>query len=305
MNTKRTTNAVDSPTGRPQARHTILFFILAFLISWAAWAPLVIFSDRAEQLDFLLMVGAYGPFLAAVLTSLVYGGWRGLWRWLKTIFRWRLPVKWYLVAIFINFLFVAAHLGLYLLLGGKIAIATDLDRPWYAYLIMFPVVVLISWPFGSGLGEETGWRGFALSGLLQRFSPLTASVILAVLWGLWHIPPLFFMSSWDGSAQSFLLFIYVIPLSILMTWVYCGSRGSALTSMLMHTGGNIYSSQLGIVLVFDAVLVGAVEPDFTILKTVYYTLIAAAVLIATRGRLGYPSAQKAVRPAEGEQVAIA
>ena len=289
----------------PQTKHTVLFFVLAFVISWAAWAPLVIFPDRAERLDFLLMVGAYGPLLAAVITSLVYGGWRGLWRWLKRIFRWRLPVKWYLVAIFINFVFVAAHLGLYLLLGGKLAIATDLDRPWYAYPIIFPLVVLLSWPFGSGLGEEAGWRGFALPGLLQRFSPLTASVILGVLWGLWHIPPLFFMSSWDGSAQSFLLFIYVIPLSILMTWVYCGSRGSALTSMLMHTGGNIYSTWLGTVLVFDTVLVGAVEPDFTILKTVYYTLIAAVVLIATRGRLGYPSEKRAKHLDEVRQGAVA
>jgi membrane protease YdiL (CAAX protease family) len=298
-------NSSDSLTERPQAQHTILFFILAFAISWAIWAPLVAFPQRAEQLNFLLLIGAYGPFLAAVITSLVYSGWTGLWRWLKSVFRWRIPVRWYLVAIFINFLFVAAHLGLYLLLGGKLALSSNLDRPWYAFPILFPLIVLISWPFGSGLGEEAGWRGFALPGLLQRFSPLAASVILGVMWGLWHIPPLFFMSSWDGSAQSFLLFIYVIPLTIIMTWVYRGSRESALTSMIMHTGGNIYSTMLATVVVFDTVLVGAVEPDFTILKTVYYTLIAAVVLVATRGRLGYPSSQKSERPAEERQVAIA
>ena len=83
----------------------------------------------------------------------------------------------------INFLFVVLHIGLFILLGGQIVLANG-GTPWYAYLLIFTISVVLSFPFGSGLGEEAGWRGFALPKLLERHSPITASAILGMLWGL-------------------------------------------------------------------------------------------------------------------------
>lgn len=274
-------------------RKMIMFFVLAYVIIWVVLLPVLVFPEWAEQLDFLLMIAAYAPFLAAFATTLIYEGRAGLWKWLKSVFKWRIPLWWYLVGgVLINFLFVALHIGLYMLLGGRIVLANG-DPPWYSSLLIFPVAVLLSFPFGSGLGEEAGWRGFALPRLLERYSPVTASIILGVLWGFWHTPALL-MSSWEGSSQGLLLFVYVIPLTIIMTWIYCKSHGSAIPVMLMHTGGNIYGSMLTSSLIMETVLVDSPGLDFTILKTIYYTAVAVVLLIATKGRLGYSSEEEVI-----------
>ena len=271
----------------------IMFFALAYVIIWVVLLPILLLPQRAEQLDFLLMIAAYAPFLAAIITTIIYEGRTGLWTWLKSVFKWRIPFVLYLISgVLINFLFVALHIGLYILLGGHIVLAGG-DPPWYSYLVTFPIIVFLSFPFGSGLGEEAGWRGFALPKLLERYSPFVASIILGALWGLWHIPALL-MSSWEGSSQGLLLFVYVIPLTIIMTWVYCNSRGSAIPVMLMHTGGNIYGSMLTSSLVMETVLVDSPGLDFTILKTIYYTVVAVVLLIVTKGHLGYSGEEEAI-----------
>jgi len=286
MDQKMTTDAQ-----KKTKRMVIMFFVLAYAIIWVVLLPMLVFPQRASQLDFLLMIAAYAPLLAAIVTTLIYDGRAGLWSWLKSVFKWRIPVWWYLVGgVLINFLFVALHIGLYLLLGGSIVLANG-DIPWYGYLAIFPIAVFLSFPFGSGLGEEAGWRGFALPKLLERYSPFVASIILGALWGLWHIPALL-MSSWEGSSQGLLLFVYVFPLTIIMTWVYCKSRGSAIPVMLMHTGGNIYGSMLTSSLIMETVLVDSPGLDFTILKTIYYTVVAVVLLFATKGRLGYSSMEE-------------
>jgi membrane protease YdiL (CAAX protease family) len=279
-------------------RMLIMFFVLAYAIIWMVLLPTLIFPERAEQLDFLLLIAAYAPFLAGIITTLIYEGRAGLWSWLKSVFKWRIPVVWYLVGgVLINFLFVALHIGLYLLLGGRILLANG-DIPWYGYLVIFPVSVFLGFPFGSGLGEEAGWRGFALPKLLERFSPVTASIILGVLWGLWHTPALL-MSSWEGSSQGLLLFVYIIPLTMIMTWVYLKSRMSTIPVMLMHTGGNLYGSMLTSSLILETVLVDSPGLDFTILKTIYYTVVAVVLLIATKGRLGYSDEEGAIPISSG------
>jgi len=280
-------------------RMAITFFVLSFVISWSIWLPLLLFPSRADQLDFLVLIGVYGPFLAGIITTLIYNGRAGLWSWLKSVFKWRIPFRWYLIGgVLINFLFVALHIGLYLILGGRLLLANG-DIPWYGYLLIFPVSVFLGFPLGSGLGEEAGWRGFALPKLLERFSPVTASVILGVIWGLWHIPVLL-MSTWEGATQGILLFVYVILLSIIMTWVYCRSRGSAIPVMLMHTGGNLYGSMLTSSLILETVLVDSQGLDFTILKTIYYTLVAVLLLIVTKGRLGYSGKENAIPTLGGD-----
>lgn len=282
---------MNSDVQKKTKRMMIMFFVLAYVIIWVVLLPILLLPQRAEQLDFLLMIAAYAPFLAAIITTLVYEGRAGLWNWLKSVFKWRIPLVWYLIGgVLINFLFVALHIGLYLSLGGRIVLANG-DTPWYMYLAIFPVAVFLSFPFGSGLGEEAGWRGFALPKLLERYSPFVASIILGALWGLWHIPALL-MSSWEGSSQGLLLFVYVFPLTTIMTWVYCKSRGSAIPVMLMHTGGNIYGSMLTSSLIMETVLVDSPGLDFTILKTIYYTVVAVVLLFATKGRLGYSSMEE-------------
>lgn len=97
---------------------------------------------------------------------------------------------------------------------------------------------LFSTVSGGQAGEEIGWRGYALEGLAARFGFATSSVMLGVIWALWHLP-LFFIPDTTTTGQSFPLYVLqVSALSVAMTWLYAGTNGSLLLTMLMHAAVN-------------------------------------------------------------------
>jgi membrane protease YdiL (CAAX protease family) len=80
---------------------------------------------------------------------------------------------------------------------------------------------------GGSLGEEIGWRGFLLPELLRRMNPLAASLVLGVVWGLWHLPiDLYAGFAVKGPGAILTRIIYSIPLAVLFTWFYLHSKGS-------------------------------------------------------------------------------
>ncbi len=93
---------------------------------------------------------------------------------------------------------------------------------------------------GGSLGEEIGWRGFLLPRLLERMSPLSASLVLGVIWGVWHLPiDLYAGFAAEGAGAVVVRIIYLLPLSVLFTWCYLGSRGNLLVALLLHTSLNV------------------------------------------------------------------
>ena len=83
------------------------------------------------------------------------------------------------------------------------------------------------------VGEELGWRGYALPRLLERFSPLVASLILGVIWWLWHLPT-FFIAGTPQFRQPVVAFlIMTTAYSILMTWIFLHTHGSVLIATLV------------------------------------------------------------------------
>jgi len=108
-------------------------------------------------------------------------------------------------------------------------------NPWVLLVPVFLLGGLLGGPFG----EEPGWRGFALAKLQSRYSALVASLILGVLWGVWHLP-FFFIKGTTQSTTPFLLFaLSTVANSILITWVYNHTRGSVLLTLLFHNALNI------------------------------------------------------------------
>jgi membrane protease YdiL (CAAX protease family) len=127
---------------------------------------------------------------------------------------------------------------------------------------------------GGSLGEEIGWRGFLLPGLLRRMNPLSASLVLGVVWGVWHLPiDLYAGFAVNGLGAVLVRIIYAIPLSILFTWFYLRSRGSLLVALLLHTSLNVMGD-LGlsrfestgmvffVLMAMTAVIVSVVSPVF-------------------------------------------
>jgi uncharacterized protein len=89
-------------------------------------------------------------------------------------------------------------------------------------------------------GEETGWRGFALPRLLTRFTPLTAAIILGVIWGIWHAPA-FLTSDLTQAKYNFSWFLIAATcISILMTWIYVNAnRNYLVAGFIPHAVNNL------------------------------------------------------------------
>jgi membrane protease YdiL (CAAX protease family) len=286
----RETASAHEPSSQVNARRAGVFYLIAYAISWLSWILLITFPQLDGQPRLLWKVGQFGPFLAAIAAALIYGGRAGLWRWLKAAFKWRIGVLWYLMGGLIMPIGMASlHVVLYLLSGGEVELASD--PPWYSAVLFFPIVVLINAPFGSGIGEETGWQGFAMPRLVTRLHPLLACTIHGVLWAAWHLPA--FLASWMGEQPLGWFFAYVIPLSMIAFWLTRKAKGSAIPAILLHSSGNLYSNYL----LSGQIFANTLAANFTEIKTVIYWAIAIVLIVTTKGRLGYTaSSQAAGRP---------
>ena len=217
------------------SRHPVVsFYILAFAISWLGGVPQAALSRnlvpfRSPIFD-LLFIG--GPAFAAFIMTVALSGRIGLRDLFARLFRWRVGVVWYAVALFGNVAIFLIALGIDRLLGGT----EDLDFSKLGSLFALFPFLLISFLFN--VWEEIGWRGFALPRLQSRYNALVSSLIVGVLWGLWHLP-LFFT---EGNLMSTLpfaaWFVSIVALAVLYTWLYNSAKGSLLLVTLFHAAGN-------------------------------------------------------------------
>jgi membrane protease YdiL (CAAX protease family) len=93
--------------------------------------------------------------------------------------------------------------------------------------------------FGGSLGEELGWRGFALPILLKKYSPIQASFVLGLIWALWHLPIYLYDMNLFSIGKFLFFLVWTIPLTIIFTWFYLNSGGNILVAILLHTAVNV------------------------------------------------------------------
>jgi membrane protease YdiL (CAAX protease family) len=236
-----------------------------------------------------VIVAAFGPFLAAMVTIWASQGRRELGRWLRRILRLRIPVTLYLAGAFVlPVLFGGLHYVLYRALGGQPDFANA--EPWYLYLAyLIPTALL------TGGNEEPGWRGFALPALLTRFSPIVASLILGVVHSVWHLP---LMGHYNTELGWYLF--NVIPLTVFLNWFYLRSRGSVIPVALLHASTNVMSSFIPTP---DLVLGGF--GTWMVLRGLVYWAIAIVIIVATKGRLGWEGSTAPGRNVSGAAQRVA
>jgi membrane protease YdiL (CAAX protease family) len=255
----------------------VAYFVLAFAISWLIWIPGG--AAALGLLDFqlsgslLTAIGTVGPALAAFIVTGVTGGADGPKELIGRTFQLRVGIRWILIAVLGPIVFIVLGAVILRLTGnawsdfGQRSVFPDLGvgAVWFIFLLM-------------AIGEEPGWRGFALPRLQARRSALSSTLILTVVWWLWHLPVFLFYPVGVDAVRQFGVFglipffVTLLVQAIMYAWVYNKSRGSILVAALLHAGFNAGSSGSG----------SEIAPIFLGL----FFVTAIIVAIATRGRLG-------------------
>lgn len=260
------------------------FFVLAFAISWIAWSPWWLGQDglgllpipgSLQVIALVNPLGIFGPAAAALIVVRATESRAGVRRFWGNVTSLRFGLRWWITALAGVPSIILA--GVLLLPGTLGSLTTD---GLTGVLLIYPVQLLGITFLGGGL-EEIGWRGFAQPKLQKKTSPLTAALLIGIVWAAWHAP-LFLTQTWDTPrstfAQVLLYVVVVIGLSVIMAWVRNGS-GSTLAAVLAHASVN---GSLGVLVV--------AFPGSLVESTNWWGLgiIVAAVVVAmsTRGRLG-------------------
>ena len=276
-------------------RHPLLtFFALTFALTWGLGACFAMFPTQLTAIfgkvsiaNPLFILAVYAPGISAVIVSGLIEGPAGIRRLLRGLLRWRIGIEWYF-AIFVGVPMLSA---IAMLLSSVLARTPLSIDHWYQLFLLGPTgheivqassggelwrvipAVLGSFLADPGpLGEELGWRGFALPRLLKDRSALSAGVVLGVIWGVWHLPA-FLIAGTPQNSMSFPTFIVgAIALSVLMTWAFKGTRGSVLAAVLIHWTFNTCTDMtrmplalvsVGLLVIAAAVVVAITGPELS------------------------------------------
>jgi len=219
------------------------FFVLAFLLSWSIWVPLAldhfgVFSTRLPEGLVVLarQLGTLGPAIAASIVARIAdgrGGTRALWGLLG---RWRVKWTWYAAAVLVfPALLLLAALVYRLLPGAGPLPAVEVTT---ASVVVTVIVLAI-----SVIGEEVGWRGFALPRLQRTTTALGASLLLGAVWTAWHIPFWIVLGELEqfGWTYWLLSWLWITVGSIYLTWLMNNTGNSLPMALLFHGGYNLLS----------------------------------------------------------------
>jgi hypothetical protein len=249
------------------------YFTVVFAVTWGI-AAMALFATGWFSRTFGPLTGSnpmfnlavYAPTLASIVLTGLFDGRAGL----KALFARLNPARchpgWYGVVIG----------GFLALPEATVLIHAQFGGPpptwhWVGWSALATGLVLVPGP----IGEELGWRGFALPRMLRHWSPAVASLILGLIWALWHLPA-FYVSSLTQSQLSLpIFFLMATSLSVIMCWLFLKSKGSVLIAVLAHFGANNLVQ-----------IPGASFVEFTVGLTV-----VALVLIATAQLKPEPAAE--------------
>ena len=214
-------------------RKDIIFFLLVcFGWSWFFWIVEIVAGIK-------LYAGPWGPLVAAFAVKWRREGKSGILGLLSSAVIYKGTKKWLFPVLLI--MPVAAGLSYLLtgMAGEEIPISKAFSRPWIILTNFIYILFL-----GGPLQEEFGWRGFLLPALQKKYNALSSSVLLGIIWAIWHFPLNF---TPDNAGPQYIAavqmlagsVIMMILLSVIFTWIYNNTEGSILMALLLHTMLNL------------------------------------------------------------------
>lgn len=274
--------------GDSSSRNSVVAFVLlTYGFSWGIVIPTGLLTSSAPIQFGAVAVSAFGPLVAA--TVLVWRGDRNLRSWVGDMLTWAVPKRWYLAAVGVPLAGVVAQTAVYAVFFGEVEMSV-LPRRTVMLLGTFPIALL-----ATGGNEEIGWRGYMLPQLQQTYSALSASVLVGLVWLVWHVPSDVLLTALGSgtvwSPGRIAMRLAVIPLAVILTWLYNSSRGSVLVAMLFHAGWNSF----GILAPVPLQVGGAATVDASTISTLQIVPAGFMALVAFVIVLRYDAATLSTR----------
>jgi uncharacterized protein len=253
------------------------FFVLAYAVSWTPW----VFDAAGISLGTPFFPG--GPLVAVLVVIAIADGRRGFRELGSRLTRWRVGWVWYAVALGLPVLLVLATGVVTWGLGAPVP---DLSSIVWADVALVLAVRMVN-PADSALGEEPGFRGYALPHLQDRWSPLASAGVLGVLAAGWHIPLVALGNlGWIGLPST-------VVITFLYVWLFNRTGGSLLMAMLFHASQGA--------LTFG--MLGFTDADENRAGYVYFgVLVVAVTAVVWFDRAAWRTAPRSAIDAEPEPV---
>ena len=232
----------------------LAFYVLAFSITWLGWVPQALHSHGLFPFDSPLfyVLGGVGPMLAAFVVLRLLRGEEAYKALLGGLLRWRVGFVWYVVALFGYPAIWVVSIGI----SGEMGSELERVGPVVTLLPVFLISLLAAVP------EEVAWRGFALSRLQARHSALLSSLIVGVLWALWHLPLLLNAGNVMSTYPLIPFFLAVVARAVVYTWLFNSTGGSVLMVTIFHAASNTVGTFVPVEALVTAVLAAAIAIGF-------------------------------------------
>lgn len=223
------------------------FFGLTFVLSWLIWIPLTLSHFGVGPIhipettsNVVRLLGVLMPAASALILTAQTGGrsaMRNLW---ERLLLWRVNWKWWLAAVAVQPVLLGLAAFTFNLISKDSTVSPEPVTSAGAFIVNVIVLLIAT------LGEEIGWRGVALPSLQGRNSALKSSIILGLLWATWHVPFWLLLDSFDQFGVGYLAlnYLFIVPLTLYMTWFFNQSQQSILLPVMFHLTFNIVNTVL-------------------------------------------------------------
>lgn len=254
-------------------RSLVNFFILTLSFSWLFWLPGVLASYNILSTPVpnvvWVVIGAHGPLFASFTLAYRSGGKPAIVDLFRAGFNVRMGAAWWILILGAPAIFAGVAVWISTLVSDFQMDTTLLMQP-----LMIAPIFLYMFFLGGSVQEEFGWRGYALPHLLRIGTPIVASLILGLIWGVWHVP-LFYIAGFSQASMAFGVFLSLsVAFSIIFTWVYIRTKHNVFSALLLHAAINTSMS------IFPPIeqRVGGNQMAFTYLMGIYWSVTLVIVV---------------------------
>jgi uncharacterized protein len=225
-----------------------------------------------------VLVNVLGSAVPAFIVTALVSGKAGVRDLARRSFRWRVPLRWYLISLLAPLLIFLIAVTILYGLAPLRALAQNWLLLFTAFLPALAIMILL-----NNVAEEIGWTGFVFARFQDRYGPLRAALLTTVFFWLFHVSS-FYVDTRSWATTALVLGIFLLPQlgsRLIAGWLYNSAGSSVLIAGLFHAMHNAIVNSTGLVAVVDL-------PQFEVLVIMdgIVVLAGAIIAVATRGRLG-------------------